>query len=108
MTKLPTADDLNQLSREELVALVLLLVEEVQALRAEVERLKGPPPTSRNSSQPPSRDWKANRPAKKGKARGAKPGHALMTRALIDTPDRLIEVAPDTCAYDSPPNHGTA
>lgn len=98
MTKLPTADDLNQLSREELVALVLLLVEEVQALRAEVERLKGPPPTSRNSSQPPSRDWKANRPAKKGKARGAKPGHALMTRALIDTPDRLIEVAPDTCA----------
>lgn len=98
MTRLPTADDLNQLSREELVTLVLLLVEEVQALRAEVERLQGPPPTSRNSSQPPSRDWKANRPAKTGKGRGAKPGHAVMTRPLVDTPDRLIEVAPDTCA----------
>ena len=99
MTKLPTADDLNHLSREELVALVLLLVEEVQALRAEVERLKGPPPTSHNSSQPPSRDWKANRPAKKGQPRGAKPGHTAMTRPLVDTPDRLIEVAPDTCVH---------
>jgi transposase len=99
MTKLPTADDLNHLSREELVALVLLLVEEVQALRVEVERLKGAPPTSRNSSQPPSRDWKANRPAKTGKARGAKPGHVVMTRLLVDTPDRLIEVSPDTCAH---------
>jgi transposase len=98
MTRLPTADDVNQLSRDELVALVLLLVEEVQALRAEVARLQGPPPTSRNSSQPPSRDWKANRPAKTRKARGAKPGHAIMTRPLVDTPDRLIEVAPDTCA----------
>ena len=97
MTKLPTADDLTHLSREELLALVLLLVEEVQALRAEVERLQGPPPTSRNSSQPPSRDWKANRPAKTEKARGAKPGHTAMTRPLVDTPDRIIEVTPETC-----------
>ncbi len=40
--KLPTAGELTQLSREELVALVLVLVEEVQALRAEVERLERP------------------------------------------------------------------
>jgi transposase len=97
MTKLPTADELNQLPREELVALILLLIEEVQTLRAEVERLKGPPPTSRNSSQPPSRDWKANRSSKRAKPHGAKPGHAQMVRPLVDTPDRLIEVKPDTC-----------
>ena len=56
VTKLPTVDELNQLLREELLAFVRLLIEEVQAFRAEVERLTGPPPTSRNSSQPPSRD----------------------------------------------------
>jgi len=97
MTKLPTAADLNHLSREELVALVLLLVEEVQALRAEVERLKGPPPTSRNSSQPPSRDWKPNRPVTPAKRSGAKPGHAKMTRPLVECPDQVIEVKPDQC-----------
>jgi len=56
MTKLPTADELNQLSREELLALVLHVVEEVRTLRTEVTRLKALPPTSRNSSQPRSRD----------------------------------------------------
>ena len=58
---MPTSDELTNLSREELLALVHLLIGEVQTLRAEVERLKGPPPTSRNSSQPPSRDWKGDR-----------------------------------------------
>lgn len=97
MTKLPTTDDLNHLSREELVALVLLLVEEVQTLRAEVERLKGPPPTSRNSSQPPSRDWKANRPDKGRKARGAQLGHAKRARPLVDNPTRIVVVKPEAC-----------
>lgn len=103
MTKLPTSDELNQLSREELLALVLLLVDEVQTLRAEVERLKGPPPTSRNSSQPPSRDWKANRSPKQAKPRGAQSGHAKMERALVDTPDHIVDVKPDrcrACGYD--------
>jgi len=97
VTKLPTADELNQLSREELVALVVLLIEEVRTLRAEVERLQGPPPTSRNSSQPPSRDWKTNRPAKRAKPRGAQPGHAKMERPLIEAPDQIIHVKPDRC-----------
>ena len=97
MTKLPTSDELNHLCRDELLALVLLLVEEVQRLRAEVERLQGPPPTSRNSSQPPSRDWKANRPPKHAKPQGAKPGHAKMARPLVDTPDRILEVKPEKC-----------
>ena len=98
MTKLPTADELNQLPREELVALILLLIEEVQTLRVEVAQLKGPPPTSRNSSQPPSRDWKTNRPPKQPKSQGAQAGHAKMTRPLSETPDRIVVVKPETCA----------
>jgi transposase len=97
VTKLPTPDTLNQLSREELLALVLLLMEEVQTLRAEVERLQGPPPTSRNSSQAPSRDWKANRSGPSLKRQGAKPGHAKMARPLVESPDQLLEVKPDRC-----------
>jgi transposase len=99
VTKLPTSDELNQLSREELLALVLLLVDEVQTLRAEVEQLKGPPPTSRNSSQPPSRDWKANRSQKRAKPQGAKPGHTKMERSLVDAPDRVVVVKPETCGH---------
>jgi transposase len=98
MTKLPTSDELNQLSRDDLLALVLLLVEEVQTLRAEVARLNGPPPTSRNSSQPPSRDWKGDRAAKRAKKRGAKLGHAKAERPLSDSPDRIVDVKPERCA----------
>ena len=97
VTKLPTADELNQLSRDDLIALVGALIAEVQILRAEVERLKGPPPNSRNSSQPPSRDWKTNRPAKRVKQRGAQPGHVKMTRPLVETPDQIVAVKPDQC-----------
>jgi hypothetical protein len=46
VTKLPTSGELNQLSREELMALVLLLVNELQLLRVEVARLKALKPLS--------------------------------------------------------------
>ncbi|MBI5564743.1 MAG: hypothetical protein HY870_07610, partial [Chloroflexi bacterium] len=58
MTSLPTADELKQLSQADLLARVLQLVERVRQLEAEIEALKKPPTNSRNSSQPPSRDWK--------------------------------------------------
>lgn len=95
---MPTFDELSNLSREELLALVHLLIGEVQTLRADVERLKGPPPTSRNSSQPPSRDWKGDRPAKRAKKRGAKLGHARAERPLSDSPDQIVTLKPETCA----------
>ncbi|MBM4422619.1 MAG: hypothetical protein FJ030_04400, partial [Chloroflexi bacterium] len=47
------------------ITLIQRLFGEVRRLEAEVERLKQPPPTSHNSSQPPSRDWKADRPRSK-------------------------------------------
>lgn len=97
MTRLPPADELNRLTREELLALVSLLIAEVQALRAEVDRLKGPPTTSRNSSQPPSRDWKAERQTKRGKPRGARVGHHQSERPWVDSPDQRLEVKPEAC-----------
>jgi transposase len=96
---LPSPESLNNLSREELLILVVQLVAEVQRLQAEVERLKKPPTTSHNSSQPPSHDQKRNSPGKfSSRPRGAKPGHAKAVRPLVDHPDTVLERPVTTCA----------
>ncbi len=95
---LPTVESLRDLSRDELIALVWQLVEQVRQLQAEVEQLKRPPVTSRNSSQPPSRDQKPNVPARKRRRhRGAKAGHVRAERPLTDTPNQTIEAQPSAC-----------
>src|SRR3990172_3027244 len=95
----PTVSALRDLSREELIALIQRLFEEVRRLEAEVERLKQPPPTSHNSSQPPARDWKADRPQRQRRKKvGAKPGHAKAERPLVDNPEKVIDVWVETCA----------
>jgi len=97
---LPTVENLRDLSRDELIALVLQLAERLERLEAEVERLKRPPTTSRNSSQPPSRDQKPNAPARKRRRhRGAKAGHAKADRPLIESPDRTIEARSSACTH---------
>jgi transposase len=79
--------------------LIVQLIAENEALRAEVERLKQPPTSSRNSSQPPSRDWKGHRPAgKRRQQHGAKPGHAKAERPLVDNPTTVIEARVAVCA----------
>jgi transposase len=96
MTQL-TAESLRELSRDELIATILELSERLGRLEAEVAGRK-PLPTSRNSSQPPSRDQK--RDAAVGKRRrhhGAKAGHTKIERLLVDRPDRIIEVRPPAC-----------
>lgn len=95
----PTVDALGDLTREELIALVQRLLEEIRRLEAELKRLQQPPPTSRNSSQPPSRDWKADRPKRRRRKKaGAKPGHPKAERALVENPDQVIEVWVEACA----------
>ena len=95
----PTVSALRELSPEEMIALIQRLFEEVRRLEAEVERLKQPPPTSHNSSQSPSRDWKADRPQRKRRKKvGAKVGHAKAERPLVDHPEKLIEVWVERCA----------
>jgi len=91
-------DSLRDLTREDLIELILQQAEEIRRLQEEMAALKKPPTTSRNSSQPPSRDWKSNRPARKsGQRRGALPGHAKAERPLVEKPDKVIDVPVTAC-----------
>ena len=73
--------DLERLSKEELIELVL--------------RLQRPAKTSRNSSKPPATDRKERRD--KAKPGGAKPGHEGQSRSLSEAFDRLVDHHPDEC-----------
>jgi transposase len=105
-----TTEQLDKLTREELLELLkqlLPLVAEVERLRqrveeleAENERLRNQSTNSRNSSQPPSRDQKANRPPKKKrKKRGPPFGHQKFSRPLVDNPDQVIQVPVTECEH---------
>ena len=73
--------DLQRLSREELIELVL--------------RLQRPDKTSRTSSKPPSTDKKEKRAnARPG---GAKPGHDPHNRRLADEPNDFQDHKPTVC-----------
>jgi transposase len=73
--------DLERLSKDELIELVL--------------RLQRPDKTSRNSSKPPSSDRKERR--ENSKPGGAKPGHEGHFRALSDDPDVFEDHVPSNC-----------
>src|SRR4051794_41142366 len=73
--------DLERLSREELIELVL--------------RLQRPEKTSRTSSKPPATDRKEQRD--QAKPGGAKPGHEGHSRVVSDDPDEVVEHRPDRC-----------
>lgn len=74
--------DLQRLSKDELIELVL--------------RLQRPEKTSRTSSKPPSTDRKERR--EKARPGGAKPGHEGKARAMSETFDRLIDHRPGHCS----------
>ena len=73
--------DLQRLSKEQLIELVL--------------RLQLPRKTSSNSSKPPSTDKKARREG--SKPGGAKPGHEAHNRALAESPDEYRDHRPEVC-----------
>jgi transposase len=106
MSKTAIDQQLESLTREELIVLVKALLKEnaelkarLAVLEAELAKLKKPPATSRNSSQPPSRDQKPDHGERRsGKRVGAKPGHERATRPLVENPDRVIEVKVEKCA----------
>src|SRR3712207_1425366 len=70
--------DLERLSKEELIELVL--------------RLQRPEKTSRTSSKPPSTDRKEHR--ERSKPGGAKPGHEGHSRIISSTPDEVVDHRP--------------
>lgn len=73
--------DLQRLSKDELIELVL--------------RLQRPEKTSRTSSKPPSTDRKERRD--KARPGGAKPGHEGKARAMSETFDRKVDHRPGQC-----------
>ena len=85
--------DLERLSREELIELVL--------------RLQRPEKTSRTSSKPPATDRKEQR--EQSKPGGAKPGHEGHSRVLSDDPDAVVEHRPEPlCVLRRRPARGSS
>jgi len=85
-------DALAEMSREQLVELVLGLAAEVAELKA---RLGQPPKTPGNSSVPPSVGFKANRADRR--ARPRRRGHDGISRRR-QTPDVIVRCRPSACA----------
>src|SRR3954466_5060017 len=74
-------DELERLSKDELIDLVL--------------RLQRPEKTSRTSSKPPATDRKEQR--ENSKPGGAKPGHEGHSRRLAENPDAFEDHMPTRC-----------
>src|ERR687889_440053 len=85
-------DALAELSREQLVELVLVLAAEVAALKA---RLGQPPKTPGNSSVPPSAGFRSNRAERR--ARKRRRGHDGISRRR-QPPDVIVRCRPMACA----------
>ncbi len=102
-----TQDDLSKMSKEELIELTfqvygenVQLKVEVEALKLKLEKNKKPPTNSSNSSQPPSKDQKPNRPKDKRKRRhGPRMGHVKYERKMVADPDHIVEVKPPVCDH---------
>ena len=105
-------DELEKLTKEELIELVLMqsqrLTEleqrmakmsvELEKLRQEQNGPRKPPPTSKNSSQPPSQDQKANKAQDSRKQKhGRGTGHQKAQRPWVAEPDEVVEVKVECC-----------
>ena len=88
---------IEELSREELIALLYELMNRVHELEEKL-RLKQTPTTSKNSSQPPSRDFKGEKKKRRrSRKKGAKFGHEKQERALVEKPDKVFYALVDNC-----------
>lgn len=102
-----TPQELNDLSREELIQIILkqaqlieALQKEIEVLRLKIEKLqKKPPTTSKNSSQPPSRDQKSGRLVNRPKRKhGPAQGHEKHERKFVERPDQVVELKAKSCS----------
>src|SRR4030066_1017482 len=106
-------DKLSQLSKDDLIDLLLAQAEntaalqaalvelkaEYEALRLELKKGKKPPPNSSNSSQPPSRDQKRSLPSDRLKRKHGPPaGHPKYERKFVVSPDHIVNLKAKLCA----------
>jgi transposase len=95
---------LSRLSKDELIDVILAQARRIELLGrriADLEaKLGGPPKTSDNSSLPPSRDRKANKPERPpGARREASVGRAGGGRRLHPHPDRVVDAVAERCPH---------
>ena len=108
-----TQQEIEHLSREEMVRIILAQAEQIASFQVIVVQLKAdndalcmklekqqkPPANSRNSSQPPSRDQKSgkmvNRPKRK---HGPANGHEKHERKIVVQPDHIVELKAKSCS----------
>jgi transposase len=90
-------DELLHLSPAEVVAYVRRLEARIAELEAELARRGGPRKTPQNSSTPPSKGWKRNRPSTEGAKRGPPFGHLGTSRRRTE-PDWIVLCQPTHCA----------
>jgi len=89
---------IEEQSREELIGLIYEMGKKIIELEAEIRRLKQPPSTSQNSSQPSSRDFKSEKKKRtRSKKKGAQSGHEKQERQLVENPNKVIEAYVDNC-----------
>ena len=105
MERLPPLPDLSGLSDEQKDALIHALWAQVQVLTARVVELEAklnePPKTPGNSSVPPSKGQKANRPdkAKREGRRQGSLGRKGGGRSLASDPDQLVMAKAVACRH---------
>ena len=105
-------DELEQLSKQEIIEIILRQHQQITELMDAIRKLKDdhealkmkfnnnqkPPTSSKNSSQPPSKDQKSNQP--KGKSRhqhGPPKGHEKHEREQVAEPDEVVELRVKSC-----------
>jgi transposase len=89
-------EELLHLSPAEVVAYVRRLEARIAELEAELAQRSGPPKTPQNSSTPPSKGWKRERPAREGAKRGPPFGHLGTSRRRAE-PDWVVLCQPTQC-----------
>lgn len=101
-----TQDDLDLLSKEDLIRLILEQAKQLAQLKADYEALKlkveqnqkKPPTSSKNSSQPPSKDQKSDKPKDGRKHRHGPPqGHEKHERKFVAQADQIVELRAKSC-----------
>ncbi len=95
---------LSRFSKDELIDIILAQARQIETLAARVgeleARLGQPPKTPDNSSLPPSRGAKANKPDRpQGLRREASVGRVGGGRALHPDPDRIVEARAKQCPH---------
>jgi transposase len=89
-------DELRHLSPDQVVGLVRRLEARIAELEAELARRGGPPKTPQNSSTPPSKGFKRERPSGEGAKRGPPFGHPGTSRHRAE-PDWIVLCQPTHC-----------